>query len=216
MHSVLQQLNLELGQIVEKARRSLVQVRGGDRSVGAGSIWHADGLIVTNAHVIGNQSVTVCLPDGSMLPARLLAQDERQDIAALSVDAAGLPTIDLGESRNLLPGEWVMALGHPLGVSGAAVAGVVIGSGRDLPETPGMDRDWIAVSLSLRPGHSGGPLVDAQGRLVGINTLMAGPEVGMAVPVHVVKEFLRRELGTGTRASKKESGRGVLIRIGHH
>ena len=140
--------------------------------------------------------MNVCLPDGSILPARLLARDERRDIAALAVDAEGLPTIDLSESRNLLPGEWVMALGHPLGVSGAAAAGIVIGSGRDLPETPGTNRDWIAVSLSLRPGHSGGPLVDAQGRLVGINTLMAGPEVGMAVPVQVVKEFLRRELGT--------------------
>ncbi len=57
-------------------------------------------------------------------------------------------------------------------------------------------REWIAVSLELRPGHSGGPLVDVQGRLVGVNTMMAGPEVGMAVPVHVVKEFLRQELGT--------------------
>jgi serine protease Do len=89
-----------------------------------------------------------------------------------------------------------MALGHPWGVPGAATAGVVIGTGEDMPEMPLTGRDWIAVGLHLRPGHSGGPLVDSQGRLVGINTMMIGPEVGMAVPVHVVKAFLRRELGT--------------------
>jgi S1-C subfamily serine protease len=87
-----------------------------------------------------------------------------------------------------------MALGHPWGVSGAATAGVVIGVGNDLPEMPWSDREWIAVGLHLRPGHSGGPLVDAQGRLVGINTMMTGLEVGMAVPVHVVKAFLKQAL----------------------
>ena len=196
MLTLLQQLNLEMSETIEKVRKSLVQVRSGGRGFGAGSIWHGDGLIVTNAHVVGTRSVSVSLPDGSILAARLLARDDRVDVAALSVDTVGLPTIDLGDSRDLYPGEWVMALGHPLGVPGAAAAGVVIGSGADLPETPGSERDWIAVSLSLRPGHSGGPLVDAQGFLVGINTLMAGPEVGMVVTVHVVKEFLRRELGS--------------------
>ena len=196
MLELLQQFNLEMSDTIEMVRHSLVQVRSDGRGFGAGSIWHADGLIVTNAHVVGSRSVSVSLPDGSMVPARLLARDDRLDVAALAVDAVGLPTIALGDSRDLHPGEWVMALGHPLGVPGAAAAGVVIGSGADLPETFGLQRDWIAVSLSLRPGHSGGPLVNAQGRLVGINTLMAGPEVGMAIPVHVVKEFLRRELGS--------------------
>ena len=73
----------------------------------------------------------------------------------------------------------------------AATAGVIAGVGKQLPEMPLSERDWIAVSLHLRPGHSGGPLVDDQGRLVGINTMMAGPDVGVAVPVHVVKRFLR-------------------------
>jgi serine protease Do len=113
----------------------------------------------------------------------------------LAVEAERLPAIELGDSRSLVPGQWVLALGHPLGLSGAATAGIVIGAGSDLPEAPGPGREWVAVSLSLRPGHSGGPLVDVQGRLVGINTMMAGPEVGMAVPVQVVKEFLRRKLG---------------------
>ena len=84
-----------------------------------------------------------------------------------------------------------MAAGHPWGVEGAVATGVVIGAG-DEPDR----RELLAVSLSLRPGNSGGPLTDAQGRLVGINAMVTGPEVGLAVPVHVVKRFLKRALGT--------------------
>jgi S1-C subfamily serine protease len=83
-----------------------------------------------------------------------------------------------------------MAMGHPWGVAGAAAAGIVIGVGPDLSEAPGTGRDWIAVDLALRPGHSGGPLVDHKGRLIGMSTMMAGLEVGMAVPVHVIQEFV--------------------------
>jgi len=71
----------------------------------------------------------------------------------------------------------------------------VIGCGSELPEMPHAGREWVAVSAHLRPGHSGGPLLDARGRLVGINTMMAGPEVGLAVPVHVLKAFLRQAAG---------------------
>ncbi len=92
-----------------------------------------------------------------------------------------------------------MALGHPWGVANAATAGVVIGIGTDFPEMRRSGREWIAVSLTLRPGHSGGPLVDVQGRLVGINTIMTGPEVGMAVPVHVAKFFLKQRLGSAAQ-----------------
>jgi serine protease Do len=196
MSNLLEQLNLELGQVVENARLSLVEVRNGRGGSGAGTIWHPEGLIITNAHVIRSRSPQVVLPDHTIRPARVLAYDSHSDVAALAVDAAGLPTIQLGESRNLRPGQWVMALGHPWGINGAVTGGVVIGAGRDLPEMPYSDREWVAVGLHLRPGHSGGPLVDAAGRLVGINTMMVGPEVGMAVPVHVVKAFLRRELGS--------------------
>jgi len=156
--------------------------------------------VVSGADRRAGEKLTVTLPDGSTHPARLLARDTGQDLAALSVDitgdADGLTPVVLGDSRDLEPGQWVMALGHPWGVAGGATGGAVIGFGDDLPETPSQGREWIAVGLCLRPGHSGGPLVDAQGRLVGICTMMAGPQVGMAVPVHTAKEFLRRELGT--------------------
>ena len=196
MQTLVQQLNEELADSAEGLRRSLVQIRNGGRGAGAGTIWHSDGLIVTNAHVVGRGPLKATLADGRTLPARLLARDTDLDVAALAVEATDLPTVAVGETTSLEPGQLVMALGHPWGVVGAVTMGVVVGVGSDLPEMPQSKREWIAVSLNLRPGNSGGPLVDVQGRLVGINTLMTGLEVGMAVPVHVVKRFLREALGS--------------------
>jgi S1-C subfamily serine protease len=93
----------------------------------------------------------------------------------------------------------VVALGHPWGVAGAVTAGMIIGLSRP-PELPGYPGELIQVGLHLRPGHSGGPMVNSNGRLVGINTMIAGPDVGMAVPVHIVKSFLKERLGSGATA----------------
>lgn len=195
MSTYLQQWNADMADTVESTRQSLVQVHNGQTGMGAGTIWHPDGLVLTNAHVVKRAGLQVTLPDGGTLPARLLAYRSDLDLAALGVDASSLPTIELGDSRKLQPGQWVLALGHPCGVNGAVTAGVVTATGHGLPEMPRSNQEWIAVSLHLRPGYSGGPLVDAQGRLVGINTIMAGPDVGLAVPVHVVKAFLREAVG---------------------
>ncbi len=126
--------------------------------------------------------LSVVLPDGRELPAKVLAEDLDYDLAALRVDASDLPTIELGDSRRLQAGDVVLALGFPFGVTGGATTGVVIGSGTNLPELANSGREWIAASLHLRPGHSGGSMVDAQGRLVGINTMMNGPDVGYGCP----------------------------------
>jgi serine protease Do len=194
---LLQQLNAEIASVADDVKRSLVQITNGRGGAGAGTIWHADGLIVTNAHVIsGRHSLHVTLPDGQTLPAKVLAQDETRDLAALAVDATGLPTIEPGDSRQLKPGHWVFAVGHPWGVRGAVTAGIVIGVGSQWPEMPPSGQDYVVVSLKVRPGNSGGPLVDVRGRLVGVNSMMTGPNVGVAVPSHVVKAFLREALGT--------------------
>ena len=197
MSALLQQLNVELDEVVVRVRRSLVQVRSGDRGAGAGTIWHPNGLVVTNAHVVRSRRLRVTLPDGTTRPARLLAHDTSRDLAALMVEATDLPAIELGESRSLQPGQWVLALGHPWGVSGSVTAGVIIGVGSGLPEMPPFQGELIAVSLRLRPGYSGGPLIDGQGRLVGVNTMMA-------VPVHEIKAFLRRELGSAVPAQRAD------------
>ena len=196
MANLLHQLNEEMSTIVTKIQASLVQIKNGRGGAGAGTIWHSDGLIITNAHVLQQYpNPTVTLPNGHTLPARLLADDPGRDLAALAVAATDLPTIELGNSNQLQPGQWVLAVGHPWGVLGAATAGIVIATGQP-PELPGYQGELIQVSLHLRPGHSGGPLVDIQGKLVGLNTMIAGPEVGLAIPVHVVKNFLREKLGS--------------------
>lgn len=223
---LLRRLNGELADLTREVHASLVRVetdgrRGSGRipawgsdppsAAGAGTIWHPDGLILTNAHVLRGRRLHVVLGDGRRLPARVLASDRELDLAALSVEAGELPTIALGDSRGLQPGNWVVAFGHPWGVEGAATAGVVIGQGPTLPERPGFGREWLAVSTHYRPGHSGGPLVDAGGRLVGINTVMAGPDVGLAVPVHVIKAFLKDRLGRGDSQAETRSRRSKVL-----
>lgn len=200
MSNLWQQLNGDMSTLVANVRRSLVQISNGRGGAGAGTIWHADGLIVTNAHVIaGHNALKITLLDGRTLPARVLAADSQRDLAALAIEANNLPTITPGESQKLQPGQWVLAVGHPWGVLGAATAGIIINTGLP-PEMPANRGDFIQVGLHLRPGHSGGPLVDVQGRLVGINTMITGPEVGLAVPVHAVKHFLRQALGSSSPA----------------
>ena len=197
MGSVLQQLNDELAGVLAEVQRSLVAVMVDGRGGGSGTIWHPDGLIVTNAHVVGQGGgVRVALQDGRVFPARVLATDPERDLAALMIEANGLPTVQPGSTKSLHPGAWVMAMGHPWGVANAATGGVVIEVGKRLPEMGATTNDWVVISAQLRPGHSGGPLVDVNGRLVGINTLMTGYEVGAAVSVDAVKAFLKRTLGT--------------------
>lgn len=196
MADLLAQINEQMAAVVDQARRCLVQVHNGRQGAGAGTILHADGLIITNAHVVKRQSPKVTLFDGRTLAARLLTYDEDLDLAAVAVEARELPTVALGRRGQLRPGQWVVALGHPWGVTGASTAGMVIDVGRPLEGLP-YRGELIQVGLTLRPGHSGGPMVDGRGRLVGINTMISGPEVGLAVPIHSVKRFLKQNLGSG-------------------
>lgn len=194
----LRGLNSDLAQSVARGRQALVRIEKGRGGAGAGTVWHERGLILTNAHVARTGGLHIVLPDGRKAAGRVIAVDDVSDLAALSVEEDGLATIPLGSAERLKPGDWVVALGHPWGVSGAATAGVVIGKGIPL-ELPRQPTEMVQVSLHLRPGHSGGPLLDAEGRLVGINTMMAGPDVGLAIPVETAVEFLKENLNGGAR-----------------
>jgi S1-C subfamily serine protease len=196
--SVFEQLNKRLSDLAAEARRSLVRItsgRGWQQGSGSGTIWHSDGLIVTNAHVIQRGALRVALYDGRELTGKLIAADERLDLAAISIEASNLPTVALGDSRRLKAGASVCAMGFPYGVESGLTFGVVIGSGANLPELPANGREWLALSLHLRPGHSGGMLLDASGKLVGVNTMITSLDVGFAIPTHVVKRFLKARLG---------------------
>ena len=116
-------------------QQTVVQVANGRRSGGAGIVWRSDGLIVTNAHVIQSRQPTVILTDGTKLPAKVQALDKKLDLAALRVDANGLVPVEQGSGRELQPGDWVMAVGHPWGVKHGATAGAVIAVGA-ASETP--------------------------------------------------------------------------------
>ena len=209
MTNPLSELNDALADIRSDVSTGLVRVKSGRRGAGAGAIWHSDGLIVTAAHVLENGPFSVRLEDGTELPAALLATDRERDVAALTVQASGLPAVQLGDSARLRPGEWVGALGFPWGRESRLVAGSVSGTDR-LPEGPERrrgrhhehpERDWVVVDLRLRPGFSGGPLFDARGRLVGINTVMTGPRMGAAVPVDTAKKFLNEVLPAAATAA---------------
>lgn len=195
MNDVLTQFSAEIAAVSDRVLAAVVQIRNGRNGAGAGTIWQADGLIVTNAHVVSQRAVAhhalmVQLADGREYTPRLLALDAERDLAILQIDARDLPTMDLGNSEQLKPGQLVFAFGFPWGVTGGATAGVVIGVGAQLGDLRS-SQEWIAASLHLRPGHSGGPMVDVAGRLIGINTLMNGPDVGVAVPVDGAKQFVK-------------------------
>lgn len=194
MPTILEQLSADMAGLAHQVQQSLVQIGDGRQNIGAGTIWHPDGLILTNAHVVDHSNLNVTLADGLQFDAQLIARDPQYDLAALVVEGNHLPAIEAGSSKALEAGQWVMAMGHPFGVIGSASAGVVIGVGSEWQEGPFSGRDWVMVSLNLRPGNSGGPLVDTRGRIVGINTIMNGPEVGVAIPVDVAKQFLHQSL----------------------
>jgi serine protease Do len=172
------------GEVVERLRRSTVQVTARRRGGGSGVIWSRDGRIVTNAHVVEGSAggVEVQLWDGRRLPGKIAARDRRRDLAVVQVDASGLPSAAPGDSMALRTGELVIAVGNPFGFIGAASTGVVHRAGQD----------WVISQLRLAPGNSGGPLANARGEVVGINTMIAGG-LAFAVPSRAVERILNRE-----------------------
>ena len=180
---------------------------------GSGVIATADGQIVTNAHVAREAGASVRLWDGRDLPATLLARDARRDLATLKVEAGGLPAATFGDSGALRVGELVMAIGNPMGFIGALTTGVV----HALGSLGGFGRQsWVLADVRLAPGNSGGPLADASGRVIGINTMIVNG-LGAAVPGSAVTAFLRRgasgiSLGVTVQPVRLEDRRfGLLV-----
>jgi serine protease Do len=178
---------------------------GGGRSgtqtsagLGTGFIIRPDGVIVTNAHVVaGATSISVMLRDGTTYPAKAIGTDETNDLAVLQVQAKGLPVAPLGDSDNLLVGEWAIAIGNPYGFmlgnsEPSVTTGVISGVGRNLVargEGPSAYFDMIQTDASINPGNSGGPLVSAAGEVIGVNSSIystSGGSIGLgfAIPIN--------------------------------
>lgn len=166
--------------------------------LGSGVVIDADGLIVTNAHVVeGAQAIHIRTPDGDDIEATVIGTDQDVDLALLRAsDARGLRPAPLGDSDRLRVGDWVIAIGNPFGLHHTVTAGIVSAKARTLDDS-GME--FLQTDTALSPGNSGGPLFDLTGRVVGINAGILSPRgvnigLNVAIPVSIVKEVLPRLL----------------------
>jgi len=175
-----------IADLADRLRSSVVEVRSGRAGNGAGTLWRPDGIILTNHHVVPWDQATVAMADGRQFEARVVLRDERNDLAALLVEANGLPDVKIGDVEQLRVGEIVVAVGHPFGFRGSVTVGVV--SAVPPPDSTQL-RDWVRADVLLGPGNSGGPLADARGRVVGVNSMVVGG-LALAVPSHVAQRLL--------------------------
>jgi serine protease Do len=175
-------------QIADRLRRLSVQVVNG-RGGGSGVIWNANGSIVTNAHVVPGADVEVIDASGHRARARVIKRDPDRDLALLETRLARSEAAEIGDSDSVRPGQMVLAVGNPLGLTGAVTAGVIHSIG---PLDFGPRRNWIQADIRLAPGNSGGMLADAAGRVIGINTMIFHG-MGLAAPSNEVDEFVRGE-----------------------
>ena len=212
-------LNDHLGQLAERLKSSLVQVRvlrragapdeGGEpqgpnppdrpnppdqprRRSGSGLLIREDGLVVTNAHVVAEaERIQVRLQDGRRFEGKLIGKDSRVDLAVLKIEGvSGLPVHPLADSNRVRVGEFVLALGHPFGLEQTVSFGIVSRKGAPLrAAAPGFD--FIQTDASVNPGNSGGPLVNMAGEVVGINSMaVRNGSIGFAIPANLVKALL--------------------------
>jgi serine protease Do len=171
------------------------------RGQGSGFIVDANGLVLTNAHVVdGASTVTVKLRDKREFQAKVLGSDRQTDVAVLKIDARDLPTVPLGSEKNLRVGEWVLAIGSPYGFENTVTAGVVSAKGRSLPDDGFVP--FIQTDVAINPGNSGGPLFNAAGQVVGINSQIFSRTGGyqglaFAIPIDVALKVKDEIVQTG-------------------
>jgi len=172
--------------VAELLAPSVASVRRGARGAGSAVVISGDGFLLTSAHVVERaQSVRIALVDGRDLPASIVGADPLSDLAVLRAEAGDLAAATLGDADRLRVGQLVVAIGNPYGFSGSVTAGVVSALGRSLPTRPGrVVENVIQTDAALNPGNSGGALADGRGRVVGINTAVAGVGLGLAVPMN--------------------------------
>jgi serine protease Do len=172
------------------------------QSLGSGFVWSRDGIIVTNNHVVeGASRIIVNLNDGRQLPAKLLGVDPDSDLAVLRVDDKNLTAAPIGTSSDLMIGESVVAVGNPFGLSGTVTTGVLSALGRSVPsqDQTRTFTDFIQTDASINPGNSGGPLLNIEGRVIGINVAIYAQAqgIGFAIPVDRAKKVIEDLLRYG-------------------
>ncbi|HLX59411.1 MAG TPA: trypsin-like peptidase domain-containing protein [Ktedonobacteraceae bacterium] len=177
--------------IFEDAKPAIVQVHTEGRGGGTGIIIDNDGRMLTNNHVVARDDakVEVLLADGRSFPAVVLQRNPRLDLALLKIDGDDLKTLSIGDSTKLRVGEWVFAIGHPWGQRWVVTAGIV-SSIRTAKLADDLTTHYIQSDVGLAPGNSGGPLLNADGQVVGINAMIFGGDLSVAIPGSVVSDWL--------------------------
>jgi Do/DeqQ family serine protease len=172
------------------------------QGTGSGFIISDDGKIITNSHVVeGANQVTVHLKDGRVLEGKVLGSDSLTDLAVIQIEAENLPVLKLGNSDDLIIGEWAIAIGNPLGLDNTVTTGIVSATGRSSSQIGVGDKrlDFIQTDAAINPGNSGGPLLNAKGEVIGINTAIIknAQGLGFAIPINRAAEIAQTLIAEG-------------------
>jgi len=188
----------ELDALVRRVRPSLAVVQN-HHGAGAGIVVGSSGLILTNNHVVGRHAPSILLADDGEYEGRLVARDPEIDLALLQIAASGLEALPFANEKDVRIGELAFALGHPWGQRGFLTSGIISALGK--AKTDGR-RDFIPIiraDVPLAPGNSGGPLVNAAGELLGINTMIVGGDQSVAIPAWIARQFISQAAGSQSR-----------------
>lgn len=173
-----------------------------ERGTGSGFVINADGLVLTNAHVVnGADTVTVTLKDSRTFKGKVMGQDPLTDVAVVKINASNLPIAQLGNSEQIRPGQWAIAIGNPLGLDNTVTAGIISATGRTSSDVRVPDKriNFIQTDAAINPGNSGGPLLNQQGQVIGMNTAIIGGAqgLGFAIPINQAKEVANKLIANG-------------------
>jgi serine protease Do len=173
-----------------------------ERGSGSGFIINANGQILTNSHVVdGADSVIITLKDGRTLKGKVLGEDQVTDVAVIQIETNNLPTVALGNSEKLQPGEAVIAIGNPLGLNNTVTSGILSATGRSSSDIGATDKrvDYIQTDAAINPGNSGGPLLNARGEVIGMNTaIIKGAQgLGFAIPINTAQRIAQELIAKG-------------------
>jgi len=172
-----------------------------ERGTGSGFIINKEGDIITNAHVVsGADKVTVILKDGRQIEGKVIGSDELTDVAVIQVKSDNLPTVSIGSSASLQPGDWAIAIGNPLGLDNTVTAGIISAIGRKSGQI-GVDKrvSFIQTDAAINPGNSGGPLLNQNGEVIGVNTaiIQGAQGLGFAIPIETAQRIAKQLIQSG-------------------
>ena len=190
-------------QVLPSVASLRVRSRLGD-GAGSASVLTSDGFLLTSAHVVeGGSTVTAAFSNGSEVTADVVGRDAFSDLAVLRARGEVPSPVTLGDAAKLQVGQLVVAVGNPLGLAGSVTAGIISALGRSLPTRQGRVVDEvIQTDAALNPGNSGGVLADSRGRMIGVNTAVAGVGVGLAVPINETTQRIISALMTSGRVRR--------------